>query len=371
MAGQATGIAQDGPVIYRDYRHASKTFVANGYEFIPRYKFLFHVYFNINVGQIPQLATVFGGGDQARVGLMVKTIQLPQFNVAVETLNQYNRKRLIQNKIEYGPIQVTFHDDQADLIRNLWYNYYSYYYKDPSQNYMNVQSTNGTAGQSGVQANGSMYNQRNIYDKNIEYTDWGYIGESYYNSNATNPLAKPPFFNDVQIYGFSQKKFASYVLINPMIKDWLHDIYDYSSGDGTMINTVTLQYETVKYYTGDIGGARPSIAVPGFADPAYYDVEPSPIATVAATATVQQNGSTVSTVQGSTVDLQAVNTVNTIGQVQQPTVNFDYRNNASGVSLNLSASAPGILQQSLPAGVRLTPNGASGMMFPMFQANVS
>jgi hypothetical protein len=54
-----------------------------------------------------------------------------------DVLNQYNRKRIVQKKIEYQPVQIEFHDDGGDLIRTLWYNYFSYYYKDPSQKYGN------------------------------------------------------------------------------------------------------------------------------------------------------------------------------------------------------------------------------------------
>lgn len=363
MAGSATGINTGSSVVWRDYRHASKTFLSNGYEFIPRYKFLFHVYFNINVGQIPQLTTVFGAGNQARVGLMVKTIQLPMFNIALETMNQYNRKRLVQNKIEYQPVQVVFHDDQADLIRNLWYNYYSYYYKDPTQNYINVPSQNGAAGASAVNMGGSLYNSRNIYDANIENTDWGYVGESA--SNGINgSLTKPPFFNDIQIYGFSQKKFASYVLINPLIETWYHDQYDYSAGDGAMTNTVTIRYETVKYYSGDIGGTHPSGAVPGFAHPAYYQVDPSPIANPGSTDTVVSGGYVIPSIQGSVVDLQALNTINTVGAVQQPDAYNNVQNPASGVR-PVAPNPADVLQQALNASV--TPNGGTGTMFPRAQ----
>ena len=119
----------------KDYAHAAKTFRTNGYELSPRTKFLFHVFFNINTGQIPALQNVFGNGDVASVGLMVKTAQLPTYTVSIDTMNQYNRKRLVQSKIQYNPVQIVFNDDQGDLIRNMWYNYFSYYYKDPSQKY--------------------------------------------------------------------------------------------------------------------------------------------------------------------------------------------------------------------------------------------
>jgi len=77
----------------KDYAHAAKTFLTNGYEQTPRQKFLFHVYFNLNVDQIPALASAFPSNDEATIGLMVKTIQLPNYTISVDTMNQYNRKR--------------------------------------------------------------------------------------------------------------------------------------------------------------------------------------------------------------------------------------------------------------------------------------
>ena len=67
------------------------------------------------------------------MGLVVKNVQLPSYEMSVNELNQYNRKRLVQTKINYQPVEITFHDDGSDLIRNMWYSYYSYYYKDPTQ----------------------------------------------------------------------------------------------------------------------------------------------------------------------------------------------------------------------------------------------
>ena len=72
----------------RDYTHASKVFRSNGYENSPRTKFLFHVYFNLNTTQIPQLGNIFSTPDTSTIGLLVKTIDLPKFQVDVETLNQ-------------------------------------------------------------------------------------------------------------------------------------------------------------------------------------------------------------------------------------------------------------------------------------------
>jgi hypothetical protein len=87
-----------------------------------------------------------------------------------------------------------------------------------------------------------------------------------------------PFFNDITIYGLSQKTFAQYTMINPLITDWTHDTYDYAAGSQVIQHTMSIRYEAVKYYSGNIGGNTPSGQVNGFADPAHYDTEKSPIA---------------------------------------------------------------------------------------------
>jgi hypothetical protein len=88
----------------KDYQHASDTFRTNGYELSPRNKFLYHVFFNINTAQIKSLADVYGSGEVATIGLMVKSIDLPSYQVSVDTMNQYNRKCIIHfafNNIMY------------------------------------------------------------------------------------------------------------------------------------------------------------------------------------------------------------------------------------------------------------------------------
>jgi hypothetical protein len=299
----------------KDYRHASKTFRTNGYENAPRFKFLFHVYFNINTSAIPQLARIFDAGEQSTIGLLVKNIELPKYKLDVETLNQYNRKRLVQKKIEYQPIKAVFHDDGGDLIRTMWYNYFAYYYKDPSQAYGNQQANNGSMGPNAVVANGFNYNNRDIYEGNRAVNDWGYIGESY-QDGTTSTGGKPAFFRDIQIYGFNQHRYVNYTLINPMISEWNHDDYDYAEGDGVMENTVTINYETVKYYTGGIGGVRPDTNVQGFGDPAYYDQEPSPLSRPGGTQSILGQGGLLDAGIGIFQDLSTGGPMGVIGAVQ-------------------------------------------------------
>ena len=302
------GIFQDvlkgflGSDYLKDYRHANKTFTSAGYANSPRLKYLFHVYFNINTGinGIPGLERLFGARDRGRISVLTKAIELPKYSIDTEVMNQYNRKRNIQQKINYEPIVCDFHDDSSDITRSLWYAYYDYYYKDPSQPYDGNPSTrnttNGSAGQpiqtlGGVDINGNRrretignqgdQNARDIYSKNRIGNDWGYIAEGV----GGNP-GKPPFFKDITIYGFNQKSFVSYQLVNPMIQDFQHDRYDYSEGAGIMGNSMTLRYESVKYGQGAIG----SDGVPGFASPEYYDKTPSSLSRPGSTNTFLGQG---------------------------------------------------------------------------------
>ena len=250
----------------KDYRHASKTFRSAGFELAPRYKFLFHVYFNLNVAELPGLRSALGATDQSKLSLLVKNITLPNYTIDVDTFNQYNRKRLVHSKINYEPVTVEFHDDHGDLARNLWFKYFQYYYKDPSQPYGTVEGNTALANQApGAKSD---YNRRDIYDQQRAGNDWGYSAED--GGSGT----KPSFFKDITIYGMSQHNFVSYTLINPQIISYRHDTYDYSEGGQPMANSMEIRYETVKYGAGAINGST-GAPIPGFAQAEHYDKEPS------------------------------------------------------------------------------------------------
>lgn len=339
-----------------DYEHAAKTFLTNGYEFAPRHKYLFHVYFTINTAYVPALRSAFADNQEiATIGLMVKNVQLPNYNISVEQMNQYNRKRLVQTKIDYQPVQFEFHDDGGDLIRDFWYSYYSYYYKDPSQKYDNLANNNGSLGPLIGTPNGFSYNSRDIYDNNRTVNDWGYIGESYTDGAdifGVGNTGKLPFFKDIRIFGFNQHKWASYILINPLITEWQHDTYDYSQSNGTMSNRMTIRYETVKYGTGAIGDVRPDTNAVGFADPSYYDTLISGITRPGSNATVFGQGGLIDTGIGIAEDLASGGVAGYIGAAQKAIAAYDTykdKNLASIANQEVKTSAKSIAKGALPA----------------------
>jgi hypothetical protein len=280
----------------RDYTHASKTFRSNGYQYAPKFKFLFHVYFNIN-----QDAYTRNTLRNENFGLAVKTAKLPSFTLQSSEHNQYNRKRLTYTKVKYDPIDITFHDDNNNLINGMWVSYFTYYFRDarnPNVVFGGARGgpAQGTQGPANGQGSPTLanYNYRDIYSEQIVNNDWGFTGE------ATNPNApqKVPFFKDITIFGFNQHNFTAYTLINPIITRFAHDTYSYGENAGTMENSMTLDYETVVYNEGKLDGGKPENYIPGFGDEATYDRLLSPIAKPGSNRTIMGQGGLVDGVGG-------------------------------------------------------------------------
>jgi hypothetical protein len=256
-----------GRVYLRDYTHAAKNFLPGGMANAGKVKFTFHTWFQIN-------PSAYQPPTGQNYGLLVKTIKLPTFNMDVQEMNQYNRKRLIQSKIKYQPIEVSFHDDNASQVTAMWDAYYRYNYAD-AWNPIVAPFTNATAEKD--------YNRRNIYDPSISGdTEYGYRGDARgEGGNRADGGEKVPFFNNITVYGMWAGQFIAYTLINPVITSFDHDTYDYADGGGTMQNRMTINYETVVYNTGAIGDIGPdgdaSELVTGFANPDSYDRRESPL----------------------------------------------------------------------------------------------
>jgi hypothetical protein len=157
-----------------------------------------------------------------------------------------------------------------------------------------------------------------------------------------------------------------------MITDWRHDTYDYSQGNGTMTHTVTIDYETVKYYSGAIGAARPDTNVVGFADPNYYDQIRSSLARPGSQATVLGQGGLLDAGVGIMEDIQALasgngSLANVLGGVQKAlNVNATLKKNSIGDLVRNDAKTvqQDVLRNSLPGAVRAAANSVNSQIFP-------
>jgi len=330
----------------RDYTHASKTFRPNNYQYAPKFKFLFHTYFEIsNTAYDFDLKET----TQQNFGLLVRDVKLPSFTMQTYQMNQYNRKRIVQTKIKYDPVNITFHDDNSSLITKLWASYYTYYYKDganPKVIFGGKRGANSTTDLSvppgpgdvrGLAGAGSgkavsptlvTYYDRNLYQPTITGNgDWGYIGESA--KPGTADPTKVPFFKNITVFGFHDKNFIAYTLINPIITNFAHDTYNYDEGGGVMKNTMTIDYETVVYNEGAIDGRKPGDIVTGFGDVATYDRTLSPIAKPGSNGTILGQGGLIDSVGGAIKDLagggNAIRAIQTIGTAYKTAGRIDIK----------------------------------------------
>lgn len=264
----------------RDYRHASRLYIDGGYDLMPKSSWLYYVTFEINSNALKDL--IFGGRKKSQeVGTLVKSVELPKYQVNTETMNQYNRKTVIQKNITYQPVSFTLHDDHSNRVNDMWINYFRYYYRDtrlttdsPLDNLVNSTArgilganvggfVSKLIGTSSDPANGPYGNTKyKNQDDRFILTDYGL--------NSQN--VDKPFFNSITIYQINRQKFYSYQLINPMIKNWEHDKLDQTSSNKTAESKMTVDYETVFYSKGTVSKDNPS----GFAT-LNYDTMPSPL----------------------------------------------------------------------------------------------
>jgi hypothetical protein len=133
-----------------------------------------------------------------------------------------------------------------------------------------------------------------------------------------------------------------------------------------MQNSMTIEYETVKYYEGAIGGVKPDTNVVGFADPSYYDNVRSSLARPGSTQTVLGQGGLLDAGIGIVEDLQSGTLTGVIGAIQKAgTVNQTWKGKNFRASVNEEANAAlkGVLRSSVPAAVRS--NGGLNAIFPI------
>lgn len=356
-----------GSEYVRDYTHASKTFRTNSYAYAPKYKFLFHVEFQINRDLIGA-KNIFP--EDANFGLAVKTINLPKFSVDLHEMNQYNRRRVIQTKLKYDPVSITFHDDNANLIRQLWYTYYTYYYNDANHKESNLVKAFQDGDNIYSTANKiSDITGRNIYDPSITGNDdWGYIGETSTTQqsldSADQGRSKAPFFRSIDIYGFNQHNYVMYRLLNPIIESFGHDTYDYSQANGVMENQMGLRYEAVKYYNGAIDGRQPSNIISSFGTDAHYDKTLSPIARPGSQANILGQGGLIAGAGGIMDDLSSGNI---LGAIQKAGATYNTFKNPG----TLTKALKGEILGGITNAVQGTPNRNNAFSFPTFGQSIN
>lgn len=247
-----------------DYQHGARLYVDDSFRLAPKQKFLYHCTFNINrkaAAVIPQLTEK----HQNELNMLVKSVDLPKFNIQTDVRHQYNKKRAIQKRLDYDPVNITFHDDNYGVTTAMWEAYYRYYYRDG--NYAAVDGAGNPVGltkefaQTITNPLEEAYNRGAIFKKENQFR-YGFDNDSF-----------EPFFTSIIIYQMSRKRYTAFTLVNPIISVWQHDTMDQTDNSGTVQSVMTIEYETVFYTRGPVTeGSAPK----GFASE-HYDKTPSPL----------------------------------------------------------------------------------------------
>jgi hypothetical protein len=136
--------------------------------------------------------------------LVAKTCELPRFSVETQVVNVYNHKTIVQTKMNYEPITMTFYDQ-----------------------------TNGEA----------------------ESTIWEFVKGQFDPSDASKKVGISPMVVTIKMKNLSgDGDDKVYTLTNAFITDAQHDTLDYGTSD-PVLWTITLRYEDLQ--TNDFKGKTP------------------------------------------------------------------------------------------------------------------
>ena len=246
----------------------------------PRFPFEYYVNFKLNnVGTAASyIQQYFNTAQLQQIAPLVKTVEMPSFKIETTPLNQYNRKRISQTKINFEPVKVVIHDVADGKTLKFWEMYYRYYFLDGTEAGQNLgfQSQNNNKKYSVEEF---LNNIKPSFDPNLASLPSSIT--SAFQSNAptgadspydtvgtkrgTNNIIADTFnnnmfgfnldqvgnqrylINELEIYQVHGGRFNQVVLVNPRIAAFTHDVLNYADGAKTLELTFTFEYEYAYY----------------------------------------------------------------------------------------------------------------------------
>lgn len=153
----------------------------------PYLKFAWEVELSLDGGEVKGLSST---GP-----LVAKTCELPRFSVETQVVNVYNHKTIVQTKMNYEPITMTFYDQANNVAESLI---------------------------------------------------WGFVKGQFDSPDVTKSNSLRPLTVKITMKNLSgEEDDKVYTLTNAFIVDAQHDTLDYSTSDPVMW-TITLRYEDLE-----------------------------------------------------------------------------------------------------------------------------
>jgi hypothetical protein len=188
---------------------------------IPFLKFEFFANITPNGAASQYFTSVFGDAPWSGAYPLIKSVSIPSVDVETKVLNEYNRPRVSQTKLNYKPVKLVIHDAVDGITLNMWKAYYEYYFHngDKKPDKIKSQSLNPTKFTSGQFG----YNLAQV--GNLKY-----------------------LFDKIDIFQVHAKKVIQTTIYNPRISNFSHDTLSYDSSETVEIS-LEFEYEWIEYHT--------------------------------------------------------------------------------------------------------------------------
>lgn len=224
----------DRPIFVRDYR--------NAYRFRPdqdppRQQFQGYVNFIFNRDE-QLFGSLFNNGDansnefRTTISSLVRTADLPGAEFKTQTLNSYNRKKIVNTGVEYPAVNIKVIDTVGNEWLTVLMKYFSYHYMDPR----NKQNNNSR------DIGARIINQNEMVNSNFG-------PGSTWDSNVAgyNPNYSAKFFERIDYVLYHGQKAVQYSIFNPVLTSFKPSSIDYSSSDLREFD-LTFEYERFTIY---------------------------------------------------------------------------------------------------------------------------
>jgi len=173
---------------------------------------------------------------RTNIGSLLQSAELPSVSFETETLNEYNKKRIINTGVVYEPVNMTVYD----TVNNEWLStlmkYFAYHYMDPrNEQGVGDRDMQPPGTNPGERSGSTALDMANTYFGNVTNFDSNLSG---YNPNET-----AHFFERIDYVLYHKNKGVQYSLINPVLTSFKPGSINYAESTGVMDFQLAFSYE--------------------------------------------------------------------------------------------------------------------------------
>lgn len=200
-----------------------------------RHKFQGYVNFVLNRDLFASLYGNPVGENEFRttISSLVRTAQMPGVQFQTETLNEYNRKKIVNTGVQYDPVNMTVYDTVGNEWLTLLMKYFSYHYMNPR--------------------NKNEENSRDIAGATPRFGGYETIdsvfADEFFNSNRAgyNTNITANFFERIDYVLYHGNRGVQYSIINPVLTGFRASDIDYGDS-GFKDFELSFEYESFTVY---------------------------------------------------------------------------------------------------------------------------